>query len=215
MEDAALHKVGWNLTQEAFDKFLHCLDADRARAGEAYERVRSKLISFFEWRGFHFAEDHADETINRIVRKIDSGDEIRDVTTYVFGIARMLILELLKERDKQNAALNELPRAVESVTETDKDDETQIRVECLQRCLQNLSEDNREMILAYYTEEKGAKIENRKRLAERLQMPLNALRIRALRVREKLEKCITHCRKQAQAGRLAGGNLYRLERKWN
>jgi RNA polymerase sigma factor (sigma-70 family) len=210
MEDA-LHRVSWNLTQEAFDKFLNCLDADRSRAGEAYERVRSKLISFFEWRGFQFAEDHADETINRMVRKIDSGDEIRDVTTYVFGIARMLILELLKEREKQQTALNELPPPVESAVEPD--DEAQTRVECLQRCLQNLSDENRDMILAYYAEDKSAKIENRKQLAERLQVPLNALRIRALRVREKLEKCITHCRKQAHAGRLAGGNLYRLDRK--
>jgi DNA-directed RNA polymerase specialized sigma24 family protein len=120
-------------------------------------------------------------------------------------------LELLKEREKQQTALNELPPPVESAVEPD--DEAQTRVECLQRCLQNLSDENRDMILAYYAEDKSAKIENRKQLAERLQVPLNALRIRALRVREKLEKCITHCRKQAHAGRLAGGNLYRLDRK--
>lgn len=211
MEDAALNRVGWTITQEAFDKFLVCLDVDRVRAGEAYERVRSKLISFFAWRGFHFAEDHADETINRVVRKIDHGDEIRDVSTYVFGIARMLTLELLKERDKQNAALNELPPPVEE--QGDDDEEMQIRITCLKQCLQKLSEDNRQMILAYYTEDKGAKIENRKQLAEKLKLPLNALRIRALRVREKLEKCITHCQKQMLAGRISGGNLYRLERK--
>ncbi|MEW6125731.1 MAG: sigma-70 family RNA polymerase sigma factor [Acidobacteriota bacterium] len=211
MEDAALNRVGWTITQEAFDKFLVCLDADRVLAGEAYERVRSKLISFFAWRGFHFAEDHADETINRVVRKIDHGDEIRDVSTYVFGVARMLTLELLKEREKHNAALNELPPPVEE--NRDEDEDAQIRIACLKQCLQNLTEENRDMILAYYTQEKGAKIENRKRLAERLKLPLNALRIRALRVREKLEKCITHCQKQMIAGRNRGGNLYRLERK--
>ena len=96
-----LKRMTWSLTPEGFAKFLTCLDSDLERAGEAYEKIRAKLISFFEWRGFQFPEEHADEAINRVIRKIDEGDEIRDPSTYVYGVARMLILELVKERDKQ------------------------------------------------------------------------------------------------------------------
>jgi RNA polymerase sigma factor (sigma-70 family) len=209
-----LKRAAWSLSQEALAKFLACLDTDMARAGEVYEAIRAKLISFFEWRGLQFAEDHADETINRVIRKIDEGEEVREPATYVYGVARMLILELVKERHKQNAALENLPDAA-AAQEPDADEDSQIRVDCLQRCLQKLSQDNRELILAYYQEDKGAKIESRKRLAERLQIPLNALRIRALRLRDKLESCITGCQRQLLTGRPFGANLYPVGKKWN
>jgi hypothetical protein len=48
-------------------------------------------------------------------------------------------------------------------------------------------------VLQYYQEEKRAKIEHRKRLAERLGIELNALRIRAYRIRAELYECIRLC----------------------
>ena len=53
--------------------------------------------------------------------------------------------------------------------------------------------DNRELILQYYQGEKGAKIENRKKLTVRFKIPLNTLRMRALRLREKLQVCVETC----------------------
>ena len=88
----------WTLTQEAFDKLLHALDGDRARAGNIYQETRSNLIRFFEWRGCPFPEDHADETINRVARRILEGEDVRDVPKYFFGVARLLFLEIQKER---------------------------------------------------------------------------------------------------------------------
>src|ERR1051325_2580533 len=99
-----LKRAPWALTQEAFSKFLHCLDADIGRAAEIYETIRGKLINFFTWRGCQFPEDHADEAINRVIRKLDEGETIREPSTYVYGVARMLILEIVKEREKQSNA---------------------------------------------------------------------------------------------------------------
>jgi hypothetical protein len=45
----------------------------------------------------------------------------------------------------------------------------------------------------YYQAERRAKIELRQQLAEKLDIPLNALRIRAHRIRATLEKCVTKC----------------------
>lgn len=182
----------WKLTQEGFDRFLSCLDDDRERAGEKYESIRSKLISFFEWRGAQFAEDQTDETINRVIRKIAEGDQIRDPFTYVYGVARMVALEAARQRERNLSAPEQL-RAVEA----QEPDDSETRLECLSTCLQKLSERDRDMIAEYYRDEKGEKIERRRRLAERLGVPLNALRIRVLRVRDKLGSCIEGCLKKS------------------
>lgn len=62
--------------------------------------------------------------------------------------------------------------------------------EYLDECLQELSDEERELITAYYQGEKTDKLKNRKKLAEQHGMPMNALRIRIFRIRKKLEDCI-------------------------
>ncbi|MEW6212969.1 MAG: hypothetical protein AB1631_31890 [Acidobacteriota bacterium] len=193
MGDAVPQKKGWALTREALDKFLARLDEDRERAGAKYETIRSKVISFFEWRGFAFAEDHADEAITRVIRKIDQGEEIRDPATYVYGVARMMTLEIAKQRERQSAALENV-----SSPQQEEEIDSRKRADCLNECLKKIPAESREMITEYYSEEKGEKIEHRKRLAEKMGIPLNALRIRALRVREKLGQCLDGCLKTAR-----------------
>jgi DNA-directed RNA polymerase specialized sigma24 family protein len=61
---------------------------------------------------------------------------------------------------------------------------------CLEYCLQQLSPENRQIIINYYQGEKGERIKNRKLIAERLGIPTNALRIRVHRIREKLEQSV-------------------------
>lgn len=178
------------LTREGFDEFLFRLDPDRDKAGRKYEVLRSKLISYFDWRNCPFPEDHADEALNRVIRKIDAGEEIRDPSTYIFGIARMLLLEIARTREKARAALNLLPEMQSVDTESD---EAQNRVNCLRQCLAALPEKSRELITKYYEGDGPAKIKRRKELAAELGMELNALRIRACRLREKLEECMGRC----------------------
>lgn len=178
------------LTREGFDKFLFRLNPDRDTAGRKYEVLRSKLISYFDWRNCPFPEDHADEALTRVIRKIEAGEEIRDPSTYVFGIARMLLLEIARNREKERAALNLLPDTQSVDTESD---EAQNRINCLRQCLAALPEKSRELITEYYEGEGPAKINRRKELAADLGMQLNALRIRACRLREKLEECMGRC----------------------
>ncbi|MCI0420658.1 MAG: hypothetical protein L0387_02510 [Acidobacteria bacterium] len=189
MSDATPLTSPWKLTPEAFSKFLRSLDPDRSTAGERYEVIRSKLIRFFEWRDCPHPDEHADETINRVIRKIDQGEELQDPSTYVYGVARMLLLEIHKERERERNALQEVSLSSQSVP----DPEEESRAHCLQRCLDALPVENRQLIIQYYQGEGQTKIENRKQLAERLSLPLNALRIRALRLREKLEGCVKGC----------------------
>ena len=184
----------WTLTQEAFDKLLVALGGDRDSAAQKYLEIRTNLTRFFEWRGCSFPEDHADETINRIAKRVAEGEEILNYSGYALGVARLLLLEINKGRQREQSALAEIGTASEVYEEPDTDES---RLTCLRSCLQTLSTDNRDLILQYYQGEKGEKIQNRKKLMDRLGVPVNTLRMRALRLRERLQSCVEECVERA------------------
>jgi len=178
----------WTLTQAAFDGLLESLAADRERAGQLYQETRANLVGFFEWRGCPFPEDHADETINRVAKRISEGEEIRDPAKYFFGVARLLFLEIQRERARELHALSDLPEPSSGSADT-----VEQRLDCLRHCLKSISSEQRDLIVGYYEGEKSKKIKNRKRLSDRMKIPINTLRMRALRLREQLEACVEEC----------------------
>lgn len=184
-----------SLTQEAFDLLLASLDADREQAGRRYEHIRHKLVKYFEWRGAALPDAQVDETINRVALKIASGVDVHNLDAYFYGVARLIFIESLKAREKEQEAFKQTA-AAEPQTADDDDSGSAARLACLDRCLQHLPVENRDLIIEYYQEEKANKIERRKRLAARLGVPLNALRIRAHRIRVGLEACVRECMAQ-------------------
>lgn len=181
-----------DVDEAPFDRLLAVLDPDRDRAGERYERLRAKLITFFEWRGADTPEDLADRTFERVARKLDEGEVIREASPsgYVYGIARNILREHWSQRTREKSAR----RAVAaSDPAADEEETADRRLRCLEACLAALRPRSRELILGYYEGERRVKIENRQALAERLDIPLNALRIRACRVRLRLEECVRKC----------------------
>jgi DNA-directed RNA polymerase specialized sigma24 family protein len=176
-----------SLTQTAFDSLLTWLDADHDRAGEKYEQIRRRLIKFFTCRGRHDAEELADETINRVALKAPelSKEYVGDPSLYFYGVAQKIFLESLR---KPPAAPPPPPPPEPADLERD--------YECLDRCLAELAADNRVLVLDYYREDGRAKIERRKEMARRLGIALNALRIRAFRIRMSLQQCVQKCIEQ-------------------
>ena len=186
------------MTQGAFDLLLARLDTDRQQAGTKYEALRCKLVKFFQWRGCSFPEDLADETINRIARNLEAGENIRHLAAYCVGIARHVFLESLRTRRHEDA-LQALTYASPSPPDEDP------RQDCLERCLRELSPENFQLIVQYYQENEQARIEARRDLALRLGIPSNALRIRAHRIRLRLQGCVEECmrRLHSEGNRLA------------
>jgi DNA-directed RNA polymerase specialized sigma24 family protein len=107
------------------------------------------------------------------------------------GVARLLLLEILKGRQREQVALNEI--AISSGEVAAEPDDGEERLGCLRRCLGGLSDDNRLLITEYYEGEKGDKIQKRKKLVEKLGIPVNTLRMRALRLRDRLQACVEDC----------------------
>ena len=181
------------LTSEAFTKLLARLDPDRERAGEKYEDLRRTLIKFFEWRGAPFPEDHADETLNRVARKLDEGVEVKNVGGYCYEVARRVCLEVRKGNDSRRDPLETVPHNTASADAADSALERELLLDCLEECLSRLPDESRALIVEYYQNEKRNRIGRRKALAEALGLRREALANRAQRLRDKLEQCVTRC----------------------
>ncbi|HET8644782.1 MAG TPA: hypothetical protein VFO85_04800, partial [Vicinamibacteria bacterium] len=163
------------------------LDPDPEAAGVLYEDLRRTLVKFFDWRGSWAPEEGADETLDRLARKLEAGQPVEDPRSYAHGVARMVLLEQWR-RPALRTALTDL-REIERIPAPDPP-EGGGRAGCLERCLAQLPAEGRELILAYYTAEGRAKIENRRRLAASLGLNEAALRSRAQRLRGRLERCM-------------------------
>jgi DNA-directed RNA polymerase specialized sigma24 family protein len=188
----------WSLTQDAFDGLLASLAPDRDLAADRYLQIRRNLVRLFEWRGCAGPDEYADEVINRCAKKLSEGEEIRDVATYCIGIARMLVREMSRDRGQRAENLDEIPepRTVPAAPE----DDSERRLDCLRSCLAQLPPEHRDLILRYYDGAKSEKIRGRKGLTLTLGIPANTLRMRALRLRERLQLCTGNCLERSGAG---------------
>lgn len=174
---------GWVLTQEAFDSLLGWLAPDRERAAKRYEEIRRRLIRFFVGRKCADADDLADETLNRVARKVQEGlVYVGDTAPYFYGVAHNVYLEYVRKKPAVPPPPPPRPSA-----------EVEREHACLDQCLQTLPDRSRELIREFYQEEKRAKIEHRKRLAARLGITTNALCIKAHRIRVALLECVQQC----------------------
>jgi RNA polymerase sigma factor (sigma-70 family) len=181
------------LTPEAFGKLLDSFDSDRERAAEKYEQLRHTLIRFFEWRGAPFPEEHADETFDRVSRKISDRLEIGNMGGYCYEVARLVCLEALKRADRRFVSLDAPGAATPAAPVIDDTSDKERRLACLDDCLRELPPDRRELILEYYRDERRARIDRRKVLAERFGLQRETLANRAQRLRNRLEQCVAQC----------------------
>jgi DNA-directed RNA polymerase specialized sigma24 family protein len=193
------------LSPRGFERLLDQLHADRDTAGRTYEQLRRRLVRFFEGRRCAFPEEHADETLNRVARKLDAGETIQDVTTYVIGIARMIVKEAARSASREAAlqAASRTPDHVSPLPDPASVESTRL-LDCLHGCLDHLAPPDRDLIVQYYQDEKRAKIRSRKDLATKLGVEMNALRLRAFRIRAALEACVERCAGQSSRNGMGG-----------
>jgi DNA-directed RNA polymerase specialized sigma24 family protein len=178
------------LDERSLQRLLAALDADPARASERYEALRLRLMRVFMWERQPDAESLADLAIDRVARRVNEGVEVVDVPAYAHRVAELILLEARRAGQRREAALDAHVRL-------SPPDRSSAAVErrhgCLEACLARLDPEQRDLILRYYSADGRARIEQRDDLAKAHGIPLGALRNRALRLREKLEACITGC----------------------
>jgi DNA-binding NtrC family response regulator/DNA-directed RNA polymerase specialized sigma24 family protein len=183
-------KYGTNvLTQESFNSLLSFLDPDPEVAGNKYQLIYRKLLRYFERYEIASPDALADEVINRVAIR---ADQIKDTyegdpTRYFFGVANRVHSQYRKRR-----RLITMP-IVGTESHVESEDEEFV---CLERCLQELSAENRDLVLSYYQEEKAIRLASRKKLAEELGINATALRVRVHRIKLTLQSCILECLKR-------------------
>jgi RNA polymerase sigma factor (sigma-70 family) len=185
-----------SLTQESFDLLLSWLDPSRESAGKKYEDIRSRLIKIFLRRGCPVSEELADETIDRVVRKVHilAGDYDGDPALYFYGVAQKVFLEYAKKKPPVELTENPAPKS-QGLSPTA---EIERKHQCLDQCVEALDAESRELILGYYQGEKSAKIDYRKELAARFGIAVNTLRMRAHRIKAELQRCVSNCLRQLE-----------------
>jgi DNA-directed RNA polymerase specialized sigma24 family protein len=175
------------LAPEHLEALLALLDPDRERAGEIYEEIRGRLIRIFEWRHCDCPEDLADETFNRVGRRRAERAPIEDPLAYIYGVANRVFKEFWRREERKRRA-REAERPADPIWPDPREDE---RLDCVRRCLADLPEDQRSLIVRYHDDDD--RIHSRRELARELGIAMNALRIRAHRIRRDLEECVRSC----------------------
>jgi DNA-directed RNA polymerase specialized sigma24 family protein len=175
------------LTAEGLARMLARIDPDPARAADGYETIRARLVRLFAWRGCGFPEAAADLTMDRVARRLGDGVEVAppDPWAYFAGVARNVFQEVLREQGREQAA-------AQAWTQRDERDEDP-RLPCLDRCLDRLPPAARDLILRYHDGEGRRRIHARAALVRELGLDATALRVRAHRVRQRLEACVEGC----------------------
>jgi DNA-directed RNA polymerase specialized sigma24 family protein len=193
----SVQKKDWMLNSEAFRKFLEWLDEGTDSGGQKYLEMRGRLISFFDRKNCLNADELADETLDRVARRLEEEGKIETETPakYCYIVAKFVFMESL--RQKESVPFDDILRtekANELATEqTDEKECKEKMLDCLEQCTAKLEAANREIIIRYYFGEERVKIENRRTLAQNLGISMNALTIRACRIRDKLESCVGKC----------------------
>lgn len=184
-----------DLTKSALDILLAYLDTDREKAGEQYQQLRLKLIKFFEWKGCYKSEEYADKAITIVARKLEAGEVIHNLSSYIHGVRRLLVLECLKDKEREYKAIEHLSSVQSYPSEAEEKEAQRL---CQEKCLQELPYDQYSLITNYYRP--GIKKEERQILAEHWGLQLNAMRIRAFRIRQTLTECLEKCLGRKLAG---------------
>jgi len=177
----------WNPTKDSFEGLLSWLDPDREEAARTYERIRLRLIKYFVCNSCgDDAEDLADRTIDRVMRKLTSAEVPEpyagDKTFYFLAFASNLRHEYFRERKPC-----ELPLPVTDSDVVEEEDA------CLEECMQRLDQEERWLAIEYYRFEKAEKIKQRRKLAAQVALSLAGLRTRMHRIREEIRPCIEEC----------------------
>lgn len=189
------------LTRGSLRRLLNWLDGGVDSDGQRYVEVRRRLREYFERKNCGSSDDLADETLTRVARRLEEeGITLAETPArYCYIVARFVFLEHLREI-KAHPMIADVSRGVElqpsvpSAEEAAEDAGTQEKLlACLEKCIEALDSLNRRIITGYYIGSERVKIDNRRALAESLGLSINALTIRACRIRTRLEACVRRC----------------------
>ena len=89
------------LSSDQFEALLRQLSPDRDLAGARYEQLRRRLVTILAHRGCAHPEEVADETMDRVARRlaqVGPDAEIGDPAPFIFGVAWKVTKEWIRRQ---------------------------------------------------------------------------------------------------------------------
>jgi DNA-directed RNA polymerase specialized sigma24 family protein len=174
------------ITKDSFEALLDWLDPDLEKAACKYEVIRAGLIRLFVSHGLADAEHYADETVDRVIKRLPEirASYVNEPVRYFHGVARNVLREALRRKEIATDVLPERSTVKRADSEL---------AECLGKCWRKLPIEKRALIYDYHVYEGHQKIDSHREMASELAISVGALRTRAHHVRVDLERCVKEC----------------------
>jgi DNA-directed RNA polymerase specialized sigma24 family protein len=138
-------------------------------------------------------EGDADDALDRAGEKIREGSTIPEIARFCIGIARNIIKERLREQRRRESAARKL---IEEIQNQDTE-ALEERMALMKQCFEKLSAEDQQLLIEYCKVPPGLELaEHRRKLAERHNSSIGALRIRIARLRRRLEDCVKDLKKR-------------------
>jgi DNA-directed RNA polymerase specialized sigma24 family protein len=172
--------------QAVFDRLFQLLERDAQSVEEGFRQCRYKLVKFFAWRRCDDPDNLADETISRLLKNVQSGQEISSDNpySYVYAIATNVFREYIRAKKKDLVLV--------AIDEIHGIGITAVKDDCQSQCVEKLPDEKRELLARYYLDD-----EDREVIARESGLSLNALRLQVHRIKHGLKRCVEECRKHS------------------
>ncbi len=183
-----------DLTKSEFELLLSWIHPEEIKRNEEFQAIRRSLDYFFFVRNCFDSEALADETIERVARRVSDISEgySGNPRRYFYGVAKNVYREYLRDKERNSIVDLDCEVVADPIPSWDSSSDY---LDCLRGCLNSLANEDRSLILDYYDSLSKNNPKYREELARKYAITLNALRVRIFRIKKNLSSCAENCSK--------------------
>jgi hypothetical protein len=160
-------------------------------APDSLEALRRRLTRFFEWEGCCEPEDCVNDVISEITAKLDAGERVPNVLALATSTARRVLKEKMSARILDQARLMLEPATAANAVTSHEDPAVQQQDQrAFDESFQALPAEAKDLLRSFYRPDPSHRLKAWKSMTGAGQVPLQDLRAKALRERERLENAL-------------------------
>lgn len=157
-------------------------------APDSLEALRRRLTRFFEWEGCCEPDECANDVLNEIATRLAAGERVPNVLALSTSTARRILKEKMSARVLDQARLMLEPATAANAAASHDDPAVQQQDQrVFDASFQSLSPDAKALLCSFYRPDPPDRLQAWTSMTGAGQIPLQDLRAKALRERERLE----------------------------
>lgn len=160
-------------------------------APDSLEALRRRLTRFFEWEGCCEPEECANDVLNEIATRLAAGERVPHVLPLATSTARRILKEKMSARVLDQARLMLEPATAANATASPGDPAVEQQDQrAFDESFQALPPDAKALLRSFYRPDPPDRLQAWTSMTGAGQIPLQDLRAKALRERERLENLL-------------------------